>query len=101
MSVKAKIILTCLFTISLLMVDAKKTKAEEKVNCPTLYGGQVCGTYTPAPTGLETDSLLLASAGLYSTGMISMRAIRRCFWFSRPRISVICLSSLTISSFSS
>lgn len=72
MNSKTKIILASIFTVALLSNAQKVNAQETKVNCQPVYGGgEICGAYTPAPTGLETGSILFASAGLYSTGMIS------------------------------
>lgn len=58
--------------LALLLLSTPASAQDTNTNCTPVYGGgQICGDYTPAPTGLETSTIMLASAGFYSAGLAS------------------------------
>lgn len=73
MKLTTKLSLTLATLTLALAVSGTNAKAnEEKLSCTPVYGGgQICGSYTPVPTGADTDILYSLSLLLYTTGTTS------------------------------
>ena len=59
-------------TLALAVSGSVVKAAEDQPTCTPVYGGgQICGSYTPVPTGADTDILYSISLLLYTTGTTS------------------------------
>lgn len=59
-------------TMALAVSGTSAKAADSQPACTPVYGGgQICGSYTPVPTGADTDILYSLSLLLYTTGTTS------------------------------
>lgn len=72
MKTTTKISLTLATLVLALAVATTHAQAEDTSSCQTVYGGgQICGAYTPAPTGADSNTLYTLAISLYTTGLTS------------------------------